>query len=358
MISSFPSLLYQLTYHARSSDHLLKRARALRRKQETGKLAPPLYTPSLLPRDGWTPSQQYDSLMSPASSAFGGLSASRPPVLPSISRPANSRSQEPVQYAQLLEEATSLANTSVESSTSAAKETSMRSLTQPEPVEADQSAEANTSANSSSSAAGEPSTPSNTSQDFEEANRSHITPLLPGPSSLSFASRMKDMVFSYLPRLSRSNSKRGSAPQETEPPKGLPVPPPEVFKKPRPPIKTPAPKIQPKLPHPKDLVRLHPPAPKSSMIPRPTQTQNPRRFVQLHSVPSVASTSSGTRPIDIARGRRDSTTSVKDLVMSFESMDKLQAAERESFKQLDLKRKRSIQEWTKAKAGNSKPSWR
>ncbi|KAF7794036.1 hypothetical protein EIP86_005164 [Pleurotus ostreatoroseus] len=290
--------------------------------------------------------------MSPASSSFGGLSASRPSALSSVSNPSASRPQASVQYAQLLEEARSTMDIGAEVSTSIAEGTTV--------IEADHNGSANSS--TSSSVPEEPSTPSNSSQDFEEANRSHITPLLPGPPSLSFAGKMKDLVFSYLPRFSRGSTEQAPLPQEPEPPKGLPVPPPEVFQKPRPPIKTPLPKVAPKPPHPKDLVRLHPPASKPSMIPRPTQTQsqgqNLRRLVELHSVPPKASTSTGTHPVDIPRSRRDSTASVKDLVKSFESMEKLQAAERESFRHLDLKRKRSIQEWTKAKAGNPKPSWR
>lgn len=304
-------------------DDLLKRARALRRKQGSGKIAPPSHSPSSMSVDSWTPSQQYSTLMSPNTSILSGLSISRPRAVAYGKGDYSSVSQQPVRYAELMEEVHDVTNESLESSELSAADT-----------------------------------PSVTEDAVEkEADTSHITPLLPGPASLSFASRVKGLIFSYLPRPIRTAPQK-PAPAPSAPHIRLPVPPPEVFQKPRPPITTPAPKQPLKPPHPKDLVQLHPAPSKPSMIPRPTQRQNLHRWVELHPVPPRQSTSASTRSIDIPRDRRDSSASVKDLVKSFQELEDAQAAERQSLKRLESRRTKSVQEWTKTNAPKPLPAWR
>ncbi|EGN92530.1 hypothetical protein SERLA73DRAFT_79466 [Serpula lacrymans var. lacrymans S7.3] len=130
----------------------------------------------------------------------------------------------------------------------------------------------------------------------------------------SVGKRMKGFLFSYLPTLSKDSSAK--LPKDTSSARpGLPLPPPELFEKPRKPISTPArpPINRPK--HPKELVQLqHPPSIQKSSIPRVAE---PRRMVQLHPLPSNPSDQSTSRP----RPRTSSGASVKDLVKCFEDFD-------------------------------------
>lgn len=191
-----------------------------------------------------------------------------------------------------------------------------------------------------------------------EANRSFVSPLLPGRAAHSLASKVKGLVFSYLPRSPKTAPTKKPKPKPAANGPVLPVPPSEVFKKPRPPITTPAPKPVEKLAPAKALVQLHRvPPPKLSMIPRPSQ-QQPQRWVQLNPVPSRPSSSTGFNSSTV-RERRDSGASVKDLVKTFETMEKMQVADRESRKQLELKRNKSIKQWSEVRtAKSSKPVWR
>lgn len=150
--------------------------------------------------------------------------------------------------------------------------------------------------------------------------------------SPSIASRMKGFIFSYLPKLSKPKA----VPQPSVLEKGLPVPPPEVFNKPRPAVMTPAPKPKERSAHPKDLVSLAP-APKPSMIPRPTKHH--RRLVDLNHVTPPAPK---VKPKPTV-GRRDSGASVKDLVQSFEDISKQDISiERESSSRLSHRR---VEDW-------------
>ncbi|KAJ2923865.1 hypothetical protein H1R20_g13228, partial [Candolleomyces eurysporus] len=130
----------------------------------------------------------------------------------------------------------------------------------------------------------------------------------------TFGKKLKGIFFSYLPTKSRG-----------------PVETPE-----RPPL--------PKVPHPKELVELHPaPLPKPSMIPRPKQ---PQRLVQLNPVQPPP-----PPPDVIPRPRRSSGSSVKDLVKSFEEMKDREQQERPPS---SLGKAAGIRSLGKA----SKPSWK
>lgn len=190
----------------------------------------------------------------------------------------------------------------------------------------------------------------------QETNKSFVSPLMPGRAAHSLASKVKGLLFSYLPRSPKTvSNKQKQKPTPAANGPVLPVPPPEVFKKPRLPIMTPAPKRSAKPAAPKSLVQLNPVPPKPSMIPRPAQAQ---RWIQLNPVPSRPSSSASVNT-NTLRERRDSGASVKDLVKTFEVMEKMQTAERESQKQLELKRNRSIRQWNEARTTKfSKPTWR
>ncbi|KAK7683086.1 hypothetical protein QCA50_013759 [Cerrena zonata] len=174
----------------------------------------------------------------------------------------------------------------------------------------------------------------------------------PGPrppptniGSPSLASRMKGFIFSYLPRMSKPKPN----PQSSVLGKGLPVPPPEVFNKPRPPITTPAPKPKPRPAHPKELVNLAP-APKPSMIPRPTKQY--RRLVDLNHVTPPAPK---TKPM-MPAGRRDSGASVKDLVQTFEGRSREDISiERESLSRLGNRR---VENWAGSRLPIQKATWK
>ena len=161
------------------------------------------------------------------------------------------------------------------------------------------------------------------------------------PPTPSVGSRMKGFFFSYLPTL----KKKTPVLKTREPARpGLPLPPPEVMEKPRGPVVTPQPKPLPRPTHPKDLVHLqHAPVP--SRI--PTLSQVPKRLVELRPVtpPPVASA-----PIEIPDERRSSSGSVKELVHSFEEMERSREIEERA---LQVRRQRAAGGTT-----NSKPAWK
>ncbi|KAH9049324.1 hypothetical protein EDB84DRAFT_1453445 [Lactarius hengduanensis] len=150
------------------------------------------------------------------------------------------------------------------------------------------------------------------------------------PPTPSVGSRMKGFLFSYLPTLKK---KRTPAQRTREPARpGLPLPPPEMTDKARGPVITPQPKTVPRPAHPKELVHLqHAPLP--SRI--PTLSQVPKRLVELRPVSPPPAASS---PIQIPDGRRSSSGSVKDLVNSFEEMDRSREIEERA---LQLRRQKS-----------------
>src|SRR6266404_6030255 len=150
------------------------------------------------------------------------------------------------------------------------------------------------------------------------------------PSTPSVGSRMKGFLFSYLPTL----KKKTPAQKAREPARpGLPLPPPELMEKPRGPVITPQPKPLPRPTHPKDLVHLHHALHPPSRI--PTLSRVPKRLVELRPV-SPPSPSAPSAPIEIPR--RSSSGSVKDLVNSFEEMERSREIDERA---LELRRQKS-----------------
>lgn len=176
------------------------------------------------------------------------------------------------------------------------------------------------------------------------------------PPTPSMGSRMKGFFFSYLPTL-----KKKTRTQKTYEPArpGLPLPPLEVLEKPRGPVMTPQPRPLPRPAHPKDIVHLQH-APPPTRI--PTLPRVPQRLVDLRPVsqPPVASAA-----IEIPEGRRSSGGSVKDLVNSFEEIDRSREIEAHA---LEIRRQKSAR-WLAASAKTaaattttttttSRPAWR
>jgi len=149
------------------------------------------------------------------------------------------------------------------------------------------------------------------------------------PATPSVGSRMKGFIFSYLPTLKRKTPKQKTH-EPTRP--GLPLPPPELLEKPRGPVITPQPRPAQRQAHPKELVNLQH-APPPSRIPMPPRM--PKRLVDLRAVspPPMMSTA-----IDIPERRRTSSGSVKELVSSFEEMDRSGEIEARA---LELRRQKS-----------------
>jgi hypothetical protein len=172
--------------------------------------------------------------------------------------------------------------------------------------------------------------------------------------SPSVGSRVKGFLFSYLPTL-----KTKTPAQKTRQPArpGLPLPPPELLEKPRGPIITPQPKPVPRSTHPKELVNLQH-APPPTLIPMPPRIL--KRLVNLRPVspPPVASA-----PMMIPEGRRNSGGSVKDLVSSFEEMDRSREIEAHA---LEIRRKKSAARLaaeatntnTTMTTNSGRPAWR
>lgn len=155
--------------------------------------------------------------------------------------------------------------------------------------------------------------------------------------------RVKGFLFSYLPTLSKTTSSTTRMRQHKA---GLPLPPPEVLEKSRGPISTPIRPPLPKVKPPKELVHLNPaPHPKTSLIPR---VRKPQRLVELQPLPPQ----SPLQPLAIPRPRR-SSGSVKDLVRSFEDLEKSREIEKVGV----LKRMKSNGDWRTVGLSN-KPSWR
>ena len=168
------------------------------------------------------------------------------------------------------------------------------------------------------------------------------------PLTPSVGTRVKGFLFSYLPTLKKKTPAR----KNHEPARpGLPLPPPELLEKPRGPIITPQPKPLPRSTHPKELVHLQH-APPPTRI--PTLPRMPKRLVDLRPVspPTVASA-----PIEIPDGRRSSGGSVKDLVNSFEEMDRSREIEAHA---LELRRQKNarLAASETTRTGSNRPAWR
>lgn len=307
----------------------MKRVKALQKKQRSGQGAPP------------TPTLRFSSVSStPTVPDFTPVHPARrfgvDSTLPRLAAPAFETQTTPrlpaplmaLRYSHLLEEARSLSKQD----------------------------------GSEPSSLVEPSTPFSPTYDDElgtcvtsPATSNHSMQEVPPTPSMG--SRMKGFFFSYLPTL----KKKTRAQKTHEPARpGLPLPPLEVLEKPRGPVLTPQPRPLPRPAHPKDIVHLQH-APPPTRI--PTLPREPKRLVDLRPVtqPPVASAA-----IEIPEGRRSSNGSVKDLVNSFEEMDRSKEIEAHA---LEIRRQKSAR-WlaagaktaatttTKSKTMNGRPVWR
>ncbi|KAH9896677.1 hypothetical protein C8Q73DRAFT_789012 [Cubamyces lactineus] len=321
---------------------LLRRAQALQKKQRSGKVAPP------------TPSGRFGSLSLSEVPDFTPLPSRQSSVQPGLLRRESTvsvASNKPTvpasllapRYSHLLEEAIAISKGESSSTSSSTQPVEYRSSSVPAPEvhhEAAQNEENVTISEAPSSLA--PKVASEPPQ---------LTP------SRSIASRMKGFFFSYLPTATKKTQpKKPPAPAHP----GLPIPPPEVFQKQRPPIATPVSKPPSKPVPPKELVQLqHAPPPKPSMIPR--LSQKPKRLVELHPAPPPQ-----PRPrssLGIVSDRRSSSGSVKDLVRSFESLKEREERERQE-EMARLRRVKSVGEWAAATGSRGqgqqgqKPTWK
>lgn len=294
-----PCFTYNSNLHCRPN--LLKRAKALQRKQRAGEGAPPTPTLRVSSVASSTPTVPDFTPVHPA--RWQGVDSTMPrlaaPAFLGQTTPRLPASLMAPRYSHLMEEAKSLSKQD--------------------------------SAISSPPAEDEP------------------TPEV--PSTPSVGSRMKGFFFSYLPTL----KKKTPAQKTREPARpGLPLPPPEMIEKARGPVITPLPKPLQRPAHPKELVHLqHAPAP--SRI--PTLSQAPKRLVELRPVSPPPTTASA--PIPIPDGRRSSNGSVKELVHSFEEMERSREIEERA---LRLRRQKSAGRLavggTEVAATSSKPAWK
>jgi hypothetical protein len=167
------------------------------------------------------------------------------------------------------------------------------------------------------------------------------------PLTPSVGSRVKGFLYSYLPTLKKKTPAR----RTHEPARpGLPLPPPELLEKPRGPIITPQPRPVPRSTHPKELVHLQHASPPTII---PTLPRIPKRLVDLRPVspPPVASA-----PITIPEGRRSSGGSVKELVSSFEEIERSREIEAHA---LEVRRKKSARlAANETTTSSSRPAWR
>ncbi|KAH9939178.1 hypothetical protein B0H21DRAFT_757154 [Amylocystis lapponica] len=172
-----------------------------------------------------------------------------------------------------------------------------------------------------------------------------------GSTQSSLATRMRGLLFSYLPVSSKRIPSKKTQPVQI----ALPIPPAEIFSKPRQPISTPVAKPPPKPAAPKDLVQLHPvPPPKPSMIPR--VTRHPRRLVELHPPPLLGESTSTASASHVTQ-RRTSGGSVRSLIQNFED---LKASHNDPDQSLQLRRTKSVGEWLASSSmhSSSRPTWR
>jgi hypothetical protein len=299
----------------------LKRAKALQKKQRAGQGAPP--TPSLrFSSVSSTPTVPDFTPVHPAR-RFGVESNLPRLAAPAFETPRVPPSLMAPRYSHLLEEARSL--TEQEQEPSAPHELSTPST----PASEDEFGTGTTS----------PTSPDYLVQEV--------------PPTPSMGSRMKGFFFSYLPTL----KKKTPAQKMREPARpGLPLPPLEVLEKPRGPVITPQPRPLPRPAHPKDVVHLQH-APPPTRI--PTLPRVPKRLVDLRPIsqPPVASA-----PITIPEGRRSSGGSVKELVSSFEEMDRSREIEAHA---LEIRRQKSagrlatgVRTAATTTTTNGKPAWR
>ena len=311
-------------------ENLLERTRALQKKQRSGKIAPPTspYTPLSVVNNSnrddvfrrkfsRSPSVQIPDF-TPLQLRTTQLRKSRPrPTLPHFDLDQTPPVVIPPtllapRYSHLLEEAIAIS-----------QEKSTTPSPSPEP---EQETFSDVSSTIAISQAGwtTPSPEQETFSHFEVKDTSHSSDI-PSNTTTTIGKRVKGLLFSYLPTLSKSSSSSST----TKPPPisvqpSLPIPPIEILSKPRGPISTPAraPIVKPK--HPKELVVLHPapqpPRPPVSQIPR---LKKPQRLVELRPPPPPPT------PLPIPRPRRSSGSSVKDLVRGFEDIQSVSISSRD-----------------------------
>ncbi|EIW55932.1 uncharacterized protein TRAVEDRAFT_73651 [Trametes versicolor FP-101664 SS1] len=316
-----------------NQEDLLRRTYALQKKQRSGKVAPP------------TPSGRFASVALSEVPDFTPLPSRQSSMQPGLQRRESASSAYSVKasvpasllaprYSHLLDEA--IAISKGEGTTqSNVQPVEYRSTSLPAPETPNRPETEGTETANLSVVAPSPRAAS-------ERPQTLITP------SRSIGSRMKGFFFSYLPTATKTTQpKKPAAPAHP----GLPIPPPEMFQKPRPPISTPVSKPPSKTVHPKELVQLnHAPPPKPSRIPR--FAQKPQRLVELHPAPPPPE----PRPrssLGLAGDRRSSSGSVKDLVRSFETFEKQQERERAE-EATRLRRVRSVGEWAAQAGGRGK----
>jgi len=169
------------------------------------------------------------------------------------------------------------------------------------------------------------------------------------PVSPGLGTRVRGFLFSYLPTLAKP--KPVPAVADSRP--GLPLPPPEVLGKARGPIATPVSKPAPKPTHPKELVHLqHAPQP-PSRLPRLRAREQPRRLVELRRV----SPPPESEPTHVdAAPRRSSSGSVKELVRSFEEIEKVGAGREVVGAQ--KQRQQSVGALRRAALVSGRPGWK
>ncbi|KAI8986785.1 hypothetical protein BD414DRAFT_461162 [Trametes punicea] len=319
-------------------EDLLRRAQALQKKQRSGKVAPP--TPSgRFASLALSEVPDFTPLPSRHSSVQPGLQRRESTVSVQSTKPAVPASLLAPRYSHLLEEAVAISRgeSHLHSSASIPVEYRSASMLASEQQERPAQSDGEHNMTDVPQAASEP-------------------PPQVAPNR-SIASRMKGFFFSYLPTASKKTQpKKPPAPAQP----GFPIPPPEVFQKPRPPIATPVSKPPAKPVPPKELVQLHhAPPPKPSMIPR--LAQKPKRLVELHPAPPPQ-----PRPrssTGFLSDRRSSSGSVKDLVRGWESLKEREERERQE-EATRLRRVKSVGEWAAATGARGqaqqgqKPTWK
>ena len=311
----------------------MERTRALQKKQKSGNIAPPTtpYTPLSVVNSNDEVLRGQDS-RAPRMQVPDFTPLGRRATLPrkSLLRPSLPRfdpdQKEPIvipptllapRYSHLLEEAITI---SQEGST-----VSPEQVTFPQFEINDTAHSSDVSSTIAISERG--STPSPKQETFalsEVKDTSHSSES--DVTSTTIGKRVKGLLFSYLPKLSKLSSSSTTVSKASLPVQpSLPLPPIEILSKPRGPITTPAraPILKPK--HPKELVVLNP-APQPPAISHIPRMKKPQRLVELHPPPPPPVIE---QPNPIPRPRRSSGSSVKDLVRGFEE---IQAVSRDKLK--------------------------
>ncbi|KAI0318078.1 hypothetical protein OF83DRAFT_1282963 [Amylostereum chailletii] len=310
--------------------NLLKRARALQKKQRTGSAAPP--TPSLrVSSVSSTSSTPTVPNFTPVRRGHAPHAPSQPkisaPAFPLDSKKLPTTLMAP-RYSHLLQEAVSVSKHERRDS---------QEFFAPTP-------ESTPPLSASEGSSPPPSEVSTSSYVSETTRRTQP------PSTPSMGSRVRGFFYSYLPTLSKPKTTKKSQPAAP----GLPLPPPEKIEN-RGPVNTPASKPHEKPTHPKELVDLHPAPAPATKIP---QRVDPRRLVDLRHI--EPETEPGNNSLRQSESRRSSSSSVRDLVRSFEDLDRSMEIEREALRIRRMKSTSSgeLQKLASAGAVSKRPTWK